>query len=481
MNSIAKSLPLILMGTFALAGCGGPVESDDGFEDEAREGALEIGSGASANLVPYCDDVVNWDPTWTQYEDQVLTLVNQRRAQGAYCAPGEYHPPASPLTFDARLRCAARKHSKDMAARNTVTHTGYDNSTFSQRIASAGYPAIMSAENVAGGTPLPTPTTVVDGWMNSKLHCENIMRAGMKNLGTGYYKSGSGYVHFWTQNFGTHNQPTPTPRFDFDGDGKADASVFRPSDGTWYILGSAGSYYGTPFGQSGDIPVAADYDGDKKSDVAVFRAGTWYRQRSTAGVDILSWGVSSDVPAPADYDGDGKADLAVFRPSDGTWYRTLSSNGQISIVQFGVSGDIPVAGDFDGDHKADISVFRPSNGTWYRLNSSDGAFAAVQFGSNGDRPVSGDFDGDGKADPAVFRPSNGGWYILASSSGAMQGTTFGQSGDTPVTTDYDGDGKDDIAVFRPSNGTWYRLDSSNNAFVAFQFGVSTDIPAPALP
>lgn len=132
---------------------------------------------------------------------------------------------------------------------------------------------------------------------------------------------------------------------DFDGDGTSDLSVFRPSDGTWYILeSSTGHYVVQPFGSSGDKPVPGDYDGDGKTDFAVFRpsTGMWYVHRSSdSSVQYISWGLATDVLAPADYDGDGKTDIAVYR--GGTWYILRSSDGQPQYRQFGTSTDIPAA------------------------------------------------------------------------------------------------------------------------------------------
>jgi hypothetical protein len=189
------------------------------------------------------------------------------------------------------------------------------------------------------------------------------------------------------------------------------------------------------WGVNGDVPVGGDYDGDNRTEFTVFRPsnGTWYIfQSRTQQFSAVQWGQSGDKLVPADYDYDGITDIAVFRPSNGTWYVRRSSDNGLTAFQFGISSDIPLTGDFDGDGRADFAVYRPSSGTWY-LQQTTAGFRAVQFGISTDQPVPGDYDGDGRHDVAVFR--EGVWYILASNRG-FYAVRWGTSGDVPVSVRY---------------------------------------------
>lgn len=272
-------------------------------------------------------------------------------------------------------------------------------------------------------------------------------------------------------------QSTSSTVADFDGDGKTDFSVFRPSDGNWYVLKSSNNgFVAQPFGTNGDRITPGDYDGDGKTDYAVFRNGTWFiLQSSNNAFKSVVFGQAGDQAAAADYDGDGKTDVAVFRA--GTWYFIYSNDNSFHATFWGQPGDVPVARDYDADGKADVCVFRGSGG-WHILQSSNNAYVPVVFGVNGDLPTAADYDGDGRADVAVFRPSDHTWYLLRSTAG-FTGVAFGATGDIPVQGDYDGDGKADTAVWRPSDGNWYVLYSSNNSFHAATFGVNNDAPVPA--
>jgi hypothetical protein len=71
--------------------------------------------------------------------------------------------------------------------------------------------------------------------------------------------------------------------------------------GEWFIVRSEDfSFYGFPFGATGDVVAPGDYDGDGKFDATVFRpsSATWFISRTTAGTQIVQFGANGDRPLP---------------------------------------------------------------------------------------------------------------------------------------------------------------------------------------
>ncbi len=143
----------------------------------------------------YCPKVAEWDPEWVALEDEVASLVNERRSVGGVCG-GESFGPARPLAMDSKLRCAARNHSLDMATRGFFDHINPDGEDFADRLSRAGFDWSAIGENIAKGQD--SAATVMAGWMDSPGHCANILEPRFEVLGVGYYEG-----DFWTQTFAT--------------------------------------------------------------------------------------------------------------------------------------------------------------------------------------------------------------------------------------------------------------------------------------
>lgn len=171
-----------------------------GAAADAGASAPDAGSDAGPSNVgsvpgtAHCAPVADWNSAWSGFEEEVLRLSNQQRASGAMCGTVSYGPTTA-LSANPALRCSARLHSKDMQQRNFFSHTSPDGATFDQRITAAGYEWRTIGENIAAGQR--TPQEVVQAWMQSQRHCQNVMNPDFKELGVGFY---DGYR--WTQDFG---------------------------------------------------------------------------------------------------------------------------------------------------------------------------------------------------------------------------------------------------------------------------------------
>ncbi len=165
----------------------------------------DTGSDADSPIwdTPYCHPVKDgpgWPPALRAWEEEVVRLVNEARAAGADCDSQGVFAPTSPLTMNASLRCAARKHSKDMNDRNFFDHVNPDGEDPFERIAMAGYGSFsQQGENIAGGTDSPEAT--VAGWLASDGHCGNMMSPNYTEIGVGAYEGLGDWTYYWTQTF----------------------------------------------------------------------------------------------------------------------------------------------------------------------------------------------------------------------------------------------------------------------------------------
>ena len=131
----------------------------------------------------------------------MLKLINHARSKGTMCGTVEKSP-VSPLKLNDQLTKSAQNHSLDMANKNYFSHDSLDGRKFDRRIINEGYNYRTAGENIAAG--YNTPEEVMNGFLSSPGHCENIMNSSFKEVGIGYaYNQYSKYKTFWTQDFGS--------------------------------------------------------------------------------------------------------------------------------------------------------------------------------------------------------------------------------------------------------------------------------------
>jgi uncharacterized YkwD family protein len=123
--------------------------------------------------------------TLNAFEKQVVDLTNQERAK--YGLP--------PLKVDPKLSKMARDKAKDMHDKHYFDHNSPTYGSPFAMMHRYGIQYRAAGENIAMGQP--TPQEVVNDWMNSKGHRENILSKDFHYIGVGYVKEGN----YWVQEF----------------------------------------------------------------------------------------------------------------------------------------------------------------------------------------------------------------------------------------------------------------------------------------
>ena len=116
---------------------------------------------------------------------EVLQLVNKERAKVG----------AAPLKFAKDLAASAYVRAKELPIK--FSHTRPDGSKCFTAMPQIGH---VIGENLAGGQT--SPKQVVQAWMDSKTHRDNILSKKFKEIGiVYYYQPNSKYKHYWVQHF----------------------------------------------------------------------------------------------------------------------------------------------------------------------------------------------------------------------------------------------------------------------------------------
>lgn len=121
-------------------------------------------------------------------EEEVVRLVNAERAKNGL----------QPLTANWQLARVARYKSTDMRDKGYFSHTSptYGSPFDMMKNFNISYSA--AGENIAAGQT--TAQAVMDSWMNSAGHRQNILSPNYTEIGVGYCTGGS-YRYYWTQMF----------------------------------------------------------------------------------------------------------------------------------------------------------------------------------------------------------------------------------------------------------------------------------------
>jgi uncharacterized protein YkwD len=131
------------------------------------------------------------------FQSDVMAAMNAARSQARSCGSKAFAA-APAVRWNDKLFAASAGHSADMAATNNMSHTGSDGSKFWQRTAKQGY-TTSTGENIAYG--YSSVQDVMQGWIKSAGHCENIMNPGANDVAVACVRS-SDSTPYWTMVLG---------------------------------------------------------------------------------------------------------------------------------------------------------------------------------------------------------------------------------------------------------------------------------------
>ena len=285
--------------------------------------------------------------------------------------------------------------------------------------------------------------------------------------------------------------------FGVNDEGRTDLVVFRPSNGTWYVLPRGPSYApfrhsyarAFQFGLPGDIPIVGDLDsrsqGGYFEDLIVWRPSISRLLVNDSGNGFASGQVDRQIPTGnsstdtillGDLDGNGYNEVVTVT-AGGHWNYQDPSTNQPQTFGYGRVGDKYMLVDWDGDGRDEATVYRESSQKWFIRNKPSKVFGS----NNSVVPVPADYTGDGLPELAFWDKVTGNWHIYNRQTGQSEIIQFGLPGDVPVVGHFDLDNVLDIAVYRsapphqPLSPLWYIKYRGTGQTDVIQWGLPGDV------
>jgi uncharacterized protein YkwD len=161
---------------------GGPLRelSPGGVPDLSRRDGAPRRDGVAAGAACAGADLAASPESLAGLTGATLCLLNGERADRGL----------APLAANGRLAKAATAYAADLVAGSYFSHTGRDGSGLFDRVERTGYlprdAGWVLGENLAWGTGgLATPGAIMQAWMNSPGHRENILNPDFREVGIG--------------------------------------------------------------------------------------------------------------------------------------------------------------------------------------------------------------------------------------------------------------------------------------------------------
>lgn len=203
-----KATSWLALLSLALAACGGGDGASNSASTSEQAPSGSTPSQAAAPATSPAESTATTAPTTAaaglpadktcaipDFQQQILTLINQARASARSCG-GTSYPAVAAVGWNSKLFDAAAAHAFDMASNNYFSHDSKDGRSFSDRITAAGYTWSAAGENIAAG--YSNVEGVMQGWLDSPGHCANIMSGNFTEVAVSCVRNdNAAYRHYW--------------------------------------------------------------------------------------------------------------------------------------------------------------------------------------------------------------------------------------------------------------------------------------------